>query len=108
MSYLKEVLGTFEEQPIEILCTALLIWAIFPAIIFGVRGILLLVSVVSLDIFIRSFSNLFLPWWASIIINFGKFILEYLAFIILTLILVYHKVIEPINFRGLIERLRRL
>lgn len=108
MSYLKEILGTFEEQSVEILCTALLIWAIFPVLIFGVRGILLLIGVVSLDIFIRSFSNLLLPWWTSIIINFGKFILEYLAFIILTLILVHHEVIEPINFRGLIERLRRL
>lgn len=108
MSYLEELLGTFEEKLIDILCTTLLIWIIFPVIIFGVRGIFVLMGLVNLDIFVKSFSNLIIPWWTSIIMNFWNFLLEYIIFLILTLILVHHEKLEPIKLNDFLRRLKEL
>jgi len=110
MSYIEELWETFQEQPINILCTSFLIWAILPIILFGIWGIIQVAFYSSPDfeIFTNLFSNAILPWWALIIINFGKFILGYLILSIITLILVHHEIIDPINFEDLIKRLKKL
>jgi len=110
MKYLEELWETFTEQPIKIFCTSFLLWAIIPIIIFGIWGVVQVIFYLSLnlEIFTNLFVNAIIPWWASIIINFKKFILEYLLSLIATIILVNHEIIEPIDFNGLIQRLRNL
>lgn len=106
MEYLEDLWETFIEQPIKILCTALLIWAILPVILFAIGGVGLLLQIINLDSFTNLFSNAIIDWGVSIIMNLKKFILEYLILTILTLILVNHDIIEPIGLRDLIEILK--
>ena len=74
MEYLKELWETFTEQPIKIFCTAFLLWAILPVLIFGIWGVtqVLFYSSLNLEIFTKLFANAIVPWWASILINFKK------------------------------------
>lgn len=108
MEYLEELWKTFTEQPINILCTSFLLWAIFPAIIFSISGIGLLLNIINLETFTNFFVNAIVPWWASIIMNFFKFILEYLFSLIITIILVNHNLLETINFKELMRRLQKI
>ena len=108
MSYFEDLYETFIEQPIKILCTAFLIWALFPVLIFAIGGIFLLIKIITLENFTNLFVNAIIPWWASIRMNFKQFILEYFIIAIITLILVHHDILETIDFNGLIQRLRNL
>lgn len=108
MGYLEELWETFQEQPIGILCTSFLIWALFPILIFALGGIGLLLKIISLDTYTNLFASAIIPWWTSIILNFKKFLLEYPFFFIVTLILVNQEVIKTISFSELAERLKKL
>lgn len=107
MEYFQELWETFSEQPLKIAFTAFLIWAILPVIVFAFGGVLLLFHLLSLERFALLWINTILPWWTSIVINFWKFLGEYLLVFIVTLILVNHEIIETINFEELIERLKK-
>jgi len=78
----------------------------FTSNIFCKGGVVLLLQIINLDSFTNLFTNAILPWWTSIVLNFKKFILEYLILTILTLILVNHNIVEPINFNDLINKLK--
>lgn len=110
MEYLEQLLETFTEQPVKILCTAFLLWAVLPIIIFGIWGVIQVIfySSLNLEIFTNLFVNAIIPWWVSIIIDFKIFILEYILSLIAIIILVNHDIVEPIDFNGLIQRLRDL
>ena len=99
MKYLKELYETFEEQPLKILYTGLVMWILLPILIFGIRGIFqaAFYNVLDLKSITSLFLNAIIPWWVSIIMNFGKFVLQYLFSFIVTLILVHHEKFEPLN-----------
>jgi hypothetical protein len=103
--YLKDLMYTFREQPYKILCTSILIWIILPTLIFAGGGIALLFKIITLDIFTNLFANAIIPWWTAIILDFKKFILEYIVLFIITLILANHKIIKTIGFNELIKKI---
>lgn len=107
MKYLEELWETFSEQPIKILCTAFLVWAILPVIFFAIGGGLLLLQIISLERFALLWINAILPWWTSIIIYFARFLGEYLLVFILTLVLVNKELIETIDFEQLLKFLKK-
>ena len=110
IEYLEELWETFVRQPVKILCTSFLLWIILPIIIFGIWGVVQVIfySSLSLEIFTGLFVNTMIPWWVSIIINLKKFILGYLLSLVITVILVNQDILEPIDFGGLIQRLRNM
>lgn len=107
IEYLKELLETFYKKPIRLLCTAFLIWVLLPVIVLIIGGAFLLFQIITLEKFVILFSNAILPYWTSIIINFKIFLLEYLLVFILTLILVNHEIIGTIDFRQLVNFLKK-
>ncbi|MFA5856888.1 MAG: hypothetical protein WC867_05995 [Candidatus Pacearchaeota archaeon] len=108
MSYIEDLWETFQEQPISILCTAFLIWAIFPVLIFALGGVGLLLKIISLETFTNLFANAIIPYWTSIILDFKKFIQGYIISFIVTLILVHHEVIKSISLSEFVEQLKNL
>jgi len=101
MEYLLELIETVKKQPISILYTSLLVWISLPIIIFGIWGVVEVVFYMklNLDIFISLFINSIIPWWASVFVNFYKFLWEYLLAFIVTTILVHHEILEPAKLR---------
>lgn len=103
MRYFKEVLKTFVKNYQNIFATGLFIWTIFPVIFLAISGIALLFNIISLDIFIKFFRNAIIGWWISIILNCKKFLFEYMISIFITIILVHHKIIKPLNFQEVFD-----
>jgi hypothetical protein len=105
MGYLEDLWETFKEQPIKILCTSFLIWAILPVIIFGIWGFIQVIFYQDLnfDIFTNLLSNALLPWWASIFMNCKKFIFEYFISFVITLFLVHYTWLKTITFCQLVK-----
>lgn len=105
--YFSELKDTFLNDFWNILGTSILLWILFPTILFAVCGILLLLNIVGVELFVSSFANAIIPWWASIILSFKKFVLELIGSIIVTSFLVHHEILESITFKDLIKYLKR-
>lgn len=110
MSYADDVLETLNKEVVGISCTALFIWAISPLIIFGIYGVIKSIYYMTfeVEIFTKLFENAMIPWWVSILINFKKFIVEYIFSFIVTLFLVHRDIIQALTFKDLIHALKKL
>jgi hypothetical protein len=96
--YLEDVAITIKTKFIKLLYTAVLVWGAFPLIFYGILGTLDVLYNHTLNIqAISALINAMFPWWTSVIMNPPRFLLEYGACFMVTIILVHHDILIPSN-----------
>lgn len=92
--YLKKLWKTFLSKPISILFTALVLLGVAPIIFYFIIGVFDVIINRNLNInaIIQILMGVF-PWWVDLILNPLKFVIGYILSFIVTLILVYHRIL---------------